>query len=387
MASEWKRLTMQNGAWVATVTALVAGALLWYERPAPLYPTTRDEAEARFALLERTVAQASAPFATITNVVGLYPSRWFWAGTGSGEQTAPELTKRLAGDFLNLWDLGGVGGLQRSVADYEFVVADADRIDYDWWTNNLYAEADYFGDYQYLHTNTLYMCTNILEQVGRALSAMRWTLEDDNSWGGPEPVTNTWVRWQGEWCIRDELADAFADALDSWAAAGPSVGLSALPIDTLDGMTNCPLRYHVARVSWTETITNTWAVLVEEWAVFQQRVAWAPAATNVMAWHVGAFATNNAALDIDEFYHPAGVTGTWEIASAPLTDLGGGTYGFAECLFDWDGRIPRVEIAGRIPPVEDPYYGSRVAGWSRHTWEAFAGDWRFQCFTNRAAFW
>lgn len=380
MASEWKRLTMQNGAWVATVTALVAGALLWYERPAPLYPTTRDEAEARFALLERRVAQASAPFATVTNVVGLYPSRWFWAGTGIGEQTVPELTKGLERDFVNLWDLGGVGGLQRSVVDYKFIVADADRINYDWWTNNLYADADYFGDYQYLHTNVNYMATNILRQAGRALSAMRWTLEAENYY--MEPDTSQTVFWDGGWYYGDTLAEAWDAARAAFPAFEPSM--------PLDGLTNRPLAYHYVEVSWYEISYVGWGVYIQEGARFVQRTAWVPAATNVAAWHVGAFSTNDAPYDIDEFYHPAGVTGTWEIASAPLTDLGGGTYGFAERLFDWDGRIPQAEIEGRIPPMEEPYYGNRVLGWSRKlginsAW--FVGDWRFQCLTNRAAYW
>jgi hypothetical protein len=395
MGVEWKRLTMQNGAWVATVTALSigAGALLWYERPAPLYPTTRDEAEARFALLERWVATRGyysygwGNLETVTNMVGFYPSRWFWTKPRyEAEWSVPALTWAIHGasyNFIDLWGLGGVGGLQRPVAEYEFVVADADKINFDWWKTNMYAAATRFGDYQYLHTNTLYMCTNILEQVGRALSAMRWTLEAGNHYiePGPGGTGAATVEWYSHVCIRESLADAFTDALDAWEAAAPS--------EPLDGVTNCPLRDHTAYVDWEETYTNTWKVWVTEQAYFVQRMAWVPAATNVTVWHVGAFGTN-AFWDIDEFYHPFGVTGTWEIASVPLTDLGGGTKGFPERLFDWHGRIPRAEIAGLIPPMEEQWYGRRVMGWARHNTEGygwFAGDWRFQCFTNRAAFW
>ena len=382
MGAEWKRLTMQNGAWVATVTAIVAGALLWYERPAPLYPTTRDEAEVRFALLERMVAQAQQPFATATNVVGLYPSRWFWIGTGEGEQTAPEMTHGLSGDFLDLWSIGGINGLQRDVADYEFIVTDAESIGFDWWTNNLYADADRFGDYQYLHTNTLYMTTNILEQVGRALSSMRYTLKVSNL--SIEPATNQTVAWLGEWQTAATLEDAFSAALSSCSAASPDVPLA--------GLTDYPLSYHVARVAWAETIDDEWQVIVGEYANFLTRVAWVPAATNLLVWHVGAFRGTGAtagSAEIDEFYHPDAITGKWEIAASAMANYGTGTNGFPEVLYNWEGRIPSSEIAAHIPPLESPPSGSRVMGWARDNFagEWFGGDWQFQCFTNHAYFW
>ena len=224
------------------------------------------------------------------------------------------------------------------------------------------------------------MATNSLRQAGRALSAMRWTLEAENYY--MEPDTSQTVFWDGGWYYGDTLAEAWDAARAAFPAFEPSM--------PLDGLTNRPLAYHYVEVSWYEISYVGWGVYIQEGARFVQRTAWVPAATNVAAWHVGAFSTNDAPYDIDEFYHPAGVTGTWEIASAPLTDLGGGTYGFAERLFDWDGRIPQAEIEGRIPPKEEPYYGSRVLGWARNPGSGgpwFVGDWQFQCFTNHAALW
>jgi hypothetical protein len=154
-------------------------------------------------------------------------------------------------------------------------------------------------------------------------------------------------------------------------------------------MTNYPMYYQFARVTWDETYTGTWAVVVAEYAAFRQREYWVPAATNVAAWHIGAFTSDVAGWPaFDVFWHPYGVTGTWEIASAPIENLGGATNGFREVLFDWQGRIPRAEIEAQIPPDDGILSDDRDMGWGRRGSAAyFVGDWQFQCFTDRVNLW
>ena len=252
MAVEWKRLNLQNGKWVATFTAIgiAAGALMWYQREAPLYPSTLDEAEVRFALLERQAAAGSGESAS--NAVGFYPSRRFWIDTEYGAQSVPAMTRR-RGSFINLWKLGGASALQRRIADYPNVIGESEKMELDYWRSNHYEHASFFGDYQYLHTNNYYMATNILFQVGRALSDMRWTLNLGTGFiTMPDSLaTNAMITWRSTDGLSESLPAAYSMALASLGDAVPKGG-------ALSELEEFPVSEHYVVIRWGPRVGGGW---------------------------------------------------------------------------------------------------------------------------------
>ena len=388
---------MQNGTVIATVSAILigAGALLWYERDQPRYPTARDEAEARFALLERAAAYGlhdwgDAP-ATSTNVVGLYHSRAFWRTT---LPAAVEDWRAWDGNghtFLDLWAIGG--DLSRSVTAYPNMYADEEPMGSDWWTNNMYAAASGFGDFQYLHTNTLYMSTNVLNQVGRALSAMRWTWESgvaqSNIWvDGGTTYSGVLVDWYSAWHEDASKAAALAAALADLEAQTPSDDDGVIALVGLAAVTNASVYYHYVRVTWNYTgMPDTWLVQAEEHAYFRPRKYFAPLWTNCVVYHIGGFKTYTTGAN-DSFWHPIYGTSLWEVAEAPAIAAEIGYEARDEVLYNWPGRIPSADIEAVTPVDESDVYGVYYIGWRPLLYQAsFLVDWRFQAMTNRAAFW
>jgi hypothetical protein len=374
MGTEWKRLTMQSGAWVATVTAIVigAGALLWHERDATLYPTTRDEAEVRFALLERMVA-AGVQTATASNTVGFYPSWNFFM-----VDLPYTLYISMENRFLDLWPDGATALAGRSPAEYPLAFGGGELIGNNWWATNMYADRAYFGDFQYLYTNTFYTTTNILNQTGRALSAMRWTMQRYNTWGTIVPEDNE-LLWEVTSDATNDYDAAYQQALDKLGAATTGDDWA---------LTN----YHVVTHYVEMLMYNSSGIRcrLKERAVFSTDALWIPPATNVAAWQVGAY-DSNALL----FWHPTAESNQWTTAECQMEEIGPGTNAFREVLFRWQGRIDTTEA--RSLSFDRAYsYTVLIVGWQGFSpnligeypgQAVFLADWQFQCLTNRAAFW
>lgn len=383
MAEEWKRLVLQNGKWVATFTAIgiAAGALMWYQREAPRYPSTIDEAEVRFALLERQAAIFGSG-ANASNAVGFYPSRRFWTSTEYGAQSVQEMTRKLSGEFINLWKLGwGASSLQRPIGDYPNIIDDSEKMGLAYWQEEHNEDAAFFGDYPYLQANRLYMATNMLFETGRALSDMRWTLQSANDYiYMPESLaTNAMVTWQSTNCYDKSLPAAYSMALSSLRDAVPEGG-------ALSGLEGFSVVKHYVNVYWVSVWGppyDQWRVSATEHVQFRARRVWRPMATNCVATQVGCFDKIG-----DEFWHPYGWTSHWETAQAPRRHDDDGIY-FDELLYDWHGRIPEGDIRATIGTLEDTVWiGSRTMGWQpKPTFNRFVVDWKFQSLTDRDEYW
>jgi hypothetical protein len=407
MGTEWKRLNLQSGAFVAVVTAIAigAGAMLWYMRQDPRYPTTADEATIRFALLERAAVDSDG-LNTETNSVGFYPSSYFYLGTGAGTL---EGYLSLLGGYLDdspwcdLW-AGPIPGLAhingRNIGDYPYVIDPSERIDIAWWRTNIYADAMDFGSFSFTaNAGPPYMNTNILHQSARAISAFRWRLAE-----GPYLANTNPVGYYDLFSLVGSSAPTnnYYDAVLQARAALGSRDFTSEEYDKLEN--NIVLRHWLGirrrdpidpsppNPPWPD---DHFVISLLEECELRPRRCYVPPATNCTAWEIAAFAAVG-----ERFWHPYAVTGQWEMTSIAMKDIGGGTNCFVEELCVWQGRIDPSEIGYPAGYIPDWYYRP-IVGWKSviGDWDTpahdqvygdrpvFLIDWKFQCLTDHPQFW
>lgn len=371
---------------VATALVIGAGALLWWERPEPQYPTTQDTATILWAINERTLAMevesALYPYVE-TNSVGYYASRQMY------RTTIPAKVSYLAGRYVNLWGAGGVTGVSlingRKYADYRTPISDEEFMRKPWWQTNIYEDATEFGDFEYLHTNVYYLATNILNEIAKPLSAMRWTVQGANN----EVIVatnNSTVTWSGSGTNFDSRAEAVAAAIaDCQAAEG--LLLDDDSVADMGLLTNRMMMSHsVAVLTQAPSYPFKWRAGVTEYASFNKLDEWVPMTTNLTSvYEVGVFqAADNFASVSNIFYHPVAIPDVWEITEAPKVVNGAGMVAYRESLHKWQGRIDMDDVRAWLMD-DDNEAGWRTLIADGRSW--FVADWRFECLTNRADFW
>ena len=401
--TEYKRLPRRKGfLYIMTALAISGGALLWYERDDPLYVAPQDIAELWGALEERyalTLSWFWAPYDSATNkAVYYYASREFFT------TTVPWYVTRLDNKahaqstvFLDLWGEGGSTGPAvlegRSLNDYYTVILDDDEIlmDAAWWTNNIWSGASEFGDYEYTHTNCFYVSTNLLNEIAKPLSAMRW-----RAYNYSAIATNgaTGVAWRGESSEQASKDMAITIAVQNCIAASAEDYYENPIADANDLLTNGAVCYHNAYVDNVRETNGIWAAEAWEVAYVQPWRWWIPPATNVVVYEMGAFVGN---------YHPTRPTNEWVTAEVKLQAVPAGTsfrwdgggvdageyQGCREVLHVWDGRFDAFAMGRLAAQMET------AIGWIYHMYNeyptgngyVFLADWQFQCLTNRAHFW
>jgi len=409
MGVEWKRMTLPSGAFVAVVTAIAigAGAMLWYARQDPRYPTTIDEATIRFAILERAVVDSNG-LNTETNSVGFYPSSYFYLGTGAGTLTGYlSLLGGYHSPWCDLWagPIPGVAHINgRNIGDYPYVVDPSEIMGIVWWRTNIYADAMMdggFGSFSFTaNASPPYMNTNILHQSARAISAFRWRFMD----GGYHVASTNYVGAYESFVLNGASAPTnnyYAAVLQAMGDLG-SKDFTSEEYDKLEN--NIVLRHWVGikrndpidppppNPPWPD---DHFVIRLQEECVLRPRFYAVPPATNCTAWEIAAFAAVG-----ERFWHPFAVTGQWEMTSIAMEDIGGGTNCFVEELCVWQGRINPGEIGYPAGYIPDWYYRP-IVGWKSviGDWDTaahdqvygdkpvFLIDWQFQCLTDHPQFW
>lgn len=392
---------------VAVAGMIGAGSLLWHERTPAHYPAAVDQAECVGAMQERLLAGGMAYVPHVsswrnydgtnwtsvvqTNATGFYPSRDVFMNW------IPAWMQALRGFpflYVDLWgadeassgrNITGGRPWELYGDDYNHApIADDEEMGDDWWTSNIWADAEGFGDLQYTHTNQFYMTTNILYQVARPLAAMRWTYL--NPWEqGTGMVTNTYpggtneVNWYTETALYapgTDWATVLADLVSKHAATVPDADIEALD--------NLMVLEHYAIIARYTDITNAVMGQLFETVTFMNFPEWEPPVSNLVrsVWEHGVFKIYPGA---DHFYCAIPTeTNRWEQEQrSPIVNDRGRTV-YRTDIYRWDGQfdLDDLEAFGA-----DACLAQVMIGWEPARDSGFLVDWRFQCLTNTAAIW
>jgi hypothetical protein len=409
---------------------LAAGGLLWYERAQPRYPTARDEATIIGAFVERDglahhhtlVSDTEVKFRrypvlsgstwtneAATNAVGLYPDRsfylvtvtnllhgmesvtnatsmslaprWIDLATGSGAQGSGRLTGRAWNGVQNGW--------------WEATPFKTNEImNHTWWQSNIWTSAPHYGALPYTTNRPFYIGTNMLNQIGKALTAYRWTWEPGSDVTNQVPIiwatVATGTSSSEEPGDVDAHIDAAIDALewtqpnftaaelehrelaahyayiDSANEFGATVKEAISTRLIIDGLFGLSARYFAPSATGTVAQVTEHGVIVDLYADAlpdgdqYMLTAWTP-----------------------QYYHNRGFdTNIWERVIIEAEDLTGHTTeAYRAFIRTWDGPFDAGEMKTRLNST-----GSGIMGWASGP-AIFVVDWRFQCLTNRAAFW
>lgn len=425
---------------VVAAGLLAAGGLLWYERAQPRYPTAMDEATIIGAFVEREhlahhhtrVIDTDPPFKfphyyyvkfrryqvlsgstwtneVATNAVGLYPDRsfylvtvtnilhwmesatdapfiiraprWVDMATGSGAQGSGRLMGRA-------WN-----GVQNGRWDATPFKTN-EIMDHAWWKTHIWTSAPHHGALPYVTNRPFYMGTNMLNQIGKALTAYRWTWEP-----GSDPTNQAIIVWATvavgsssseepgdvdahiaaaidamEWTQPNftaaelehrELAAHYAYIANA-TEYGATVKEAITTRKQVDGFYDDTERYFAPSVSGTVAQVTEHGVIVDLYAAalpFQDRP--------MLTWWT------------PQYYHNRGFdTNIWERVVINATNLmGHTTEAYRAFIRTWDGLFDAGEMKSRLNST-----GTGIMGWASGP-SIFVVDWRFQCLTNRAAFW
>lgn len=401
---------------VASAGLIGSLSLLWTDRDDPLYPTAKDSAEIMGALVERRLTHEDIvvitnlyptfdvtnwSYETATNAVGLYPSRHFYM------TNLPSEVALLSADFLDLWGTNelssGHNMTEGRLEDDYYIVPYAMKevMNLAWWRTNIWGDAAAFGDFEYLHTNQLYMTTNILHQAAKPLSAMRWTKVYGSDYTGL--VTNTepvdYVTWTTMVGPRDEadgwlpvLAELIVIHTNEIRRATPDYGSA-----DLDAISHLPVYEHIGYMAWSMAGTNSYGVIIEA-AQFKARNVWEPPVQDLIAsvYDHGLFLeeTTYSTLGTNCFYHPWYTYPRVWYATNVQTVVHGGRDVYPSTIYQWDGNFSALALNWfgnqLLDVMGDPYYGTLIFGWRAGDYYCkgtMIVDWQFQCLTNPAAIW
>lgn len=412
--TEWKRWPHRNGAYVAVLTALgiAGGALLWFERDAPRYPTARDIAELSGAVLERRQAATSAfapdwQWSGISNRIGYYPSREFF------HEWLPEQVNALRwSQYLDLWGNDTSSGIDllrgRFLSDDDrFFLENNEFINQDWWRSNIWERAGtvdlyapIFGDYEYLYTNqtaypstrSWYVSANLLNDAAKPLAAMRWMRAgyghlisantNANHGGG--------IQWIGVATSDYSKAHACGLALLRLGSATPVWEHTTDAVEDLAAeLENANLRHHWISVSGSKWYnTNLWTATAIEEVNLARRLAWVAPMTNlnVSVYEVMALERPGYFVeDSEQFYHPKYDENEWNVIKCDPEPVGPEAEytGYAQYVNKWDGKFNWLPLYDALVTDE------KLVGWTVHyaASDLFIIDWEFQCLNNYYEFW
>jgi hypothetical protein len=436
MAWKWdtfKEWVPESGTAVKVVVAaglLASGGLLWWERAQPRYPTARDEAEIIGAFVERYgLAQRRARLSygyvkyhrypvlsgsTWTNelqlnAVGLYPDRSFYLVTVTNTLRVMESSATNISLTSPRWvDLAtGSGtpgsyrlqgrawnGVQHGWWDATPFKTN-EIMDHTWWRSNIWATAPHHGALPYVTNRPFYMGTNMLNQIGRALTAYRWTWEL-----GSDPTNE--MPYFTHATVAEGLASNHDDA-DSAIDAACDAVVWTQPGFTSNDLAHLELASHYALGTayesdgkwnahvWEKVATR---IIIDGFFTDYARYV-SPLITGMVsraAEHgviTGLYA--DAMPDGDryllaggsDYYHNRGFdTNKWEMVTLSAEEIDGHTTeGYRSFIRAWDGMFDKGEMKARLNAT-----GHGIMGWASGP-AIFVIDWRFQCLTNRAAFW
>jgi len=412
---------------------LAAGGLLWYERAQPRYPTARDEAEIIGAMQERRAVAAHhgwlgwAPtvwdwsshvtwsrFPVLTNgvvwtnelqygAVGLYPRRSLYTydvsnivATLCSSNRATYAWPRTG--YADLRVGGGTEGNRRLWGrpwdgTNMLPIADAEVMDLAWWQSNIWADAAHFGDFAYIHRKPFYMGTNMLDEIGKALSAFRWTWQE-----GSDP-TNAYPYPTYSFRVRTGTSD-FEDPVDAETAIDAAcANMAWVSPYASAGLERLELASHYAFVAGV----NDYGATVHEYITAKYVEGWfdrtasyfAPVVTGTVAR-----VTEHAVLrelyaesmrEYDRwmteqyepaYYHGRGFnTNIWEAVDLEAEELEGHTTeAYRSFIRTFEGGFDTGDMQTLLGP------DCGIMGWSSGP-QCFVVDWKFQCLTNYAAFW
>jgi hypothetical protein len=414
---EWTNSTTGYTVKVVVAAGLLAsGGLLWWERAQPRYPTARDEAEIIGALQERAptywhfVTWARFPVLTEGvwtnelqyNAVGLYPRRslYTYVVSNTVAQLCSSNKATYAWPRNGYTDLCGGGGTEGNYRLWGrpwdgtnmLPIADGEIMDLAWWHSNIWADAGHFGDFAYIHRKPFYMGTNMLNEIGKALSAFRWTWEE-----GSDP-TNGYPYSAYSFLVRTGTSE-FEEPVDAETAIDAAcANMAWVSPYTSAELENLELASHYAYVAGVddygaivyERITTKY---VER--VYDRTVSYfAPVVTGTVA-RVTEHAVLRALYaesmrDYDRwvlemgpaYYHGRGFnTNIWEAVELEAEELEGHTTeAYRSFIRTFEGGFDTGDMQTLLGP------DCGTMGWSSGP-QCFVVDWRFQCLTNRAAFW
>ena len=396
----WKTWVRPDGALIRVYVAAgiaVAGALLWFQRDDPRYPTAADVADIMGGVVERAYAvygaDADLPFdydLDGTNSVGFYAPRAFFYSDLPAEMYKLRQTEPGSGDIHGFLDLrgdpsSGLSKIQgRPWPEYEFHPFHTNEfVNLPWWRSNIYAGASQFGNYEYLASNRWYSTTNILSQAARPLTLMRWTTQPEFSAG--DAFTLTWSGTSDWYTSSGDIGAALAEAVARMAAANADGDTNQL--------TGATIAYHYAWATYhtDEADPPDYRVVALERAngyTSPGRYVW-PELTNQVnsVWSLAVLidpvGTVLPGLVGDwEYYHEVGaVPDQWEaLVSAPDP-----TGKHLATMAGFEGRFDSPPLVMDVNPDKVSGLTNNAVGW-RLQETAFLIDWHFQCFTNPAAF-
>jgi hypothetical protein len=420
MATVWKELRLfdDRNRWItlATATLLGVSSFLWYERMGN-YPNTRDEAEVRFAMLERLAVRygygVDGFLEDYTSTVGFYPSRAlyfdeYYAGGTPHVLSVPTALRWLCNDgngpFVALRPDLNFSEFHRKVEDYPLTedILSANKFNLPWWRSNMHQGAAYFGDFAYL-TNAVYdirrsqyMNTNMLNEIGRAASAFRWTTGEYFKESGKSVAF-----WFSEWATNASRMTAVQEAIDKCMTSEPGVGGSGdwdhVPtINEAATSMVCQLHYaatHILYDAFHDPENPVYEAIVDEWIQFEEYLP------ITLSTNVCGMLLVESAQKVSRFYGPGGEPTRfyfpplgfteqdyWQTKYVPLRSVS-----WTNSLFRWSGRFTNAELYLSAPSgafTNDYAYEwkHRVAGWEMNGGAALV-ERNFQCLTNWPVFW
>jgi hypothetical protein len=412
----WKSWTTQTGITVRLLilSGLIGGgALLWYDRDDPRYPTVYDSAEIMAALLERHLALKTTndlvginmisghviPDGETTNAIGLYPSRGFFLSHVPNQirQIFYEQTNFYGYTYLDLWNTNAALSGWHMFDGANFYPTNQyypgedwnfppsyNMSRYDtfidwyadiWWVKNICANFAYTNNYAYPFyylTNTqYYVTTGMLHEIGRALSAMRWTVSD-RLFGTYNRTY--WLKLSERHYPDDTWYDVWTDLKDNWDDA------------FVEGETNIPDTAFIYqhRIELSADFSGP-GIIGElfEFVLWSTNRIFYPAVTSLIA-NVHDSAVFNAppySGDLDHLHFlqmGAAISNRFEWTESTLIDNGDGEWGYRANASSWYGRI----LLDFIDYNEtNCCYGFELDN------SSFIIDWNFQHFNDHTKFW